>query len=166
MVKKYKRKVGSRRYKDYTEDILKIAVQKIKDKEMSKRSANKIYKIPMGTLSNKTKGLHEQKVGHPHVFTVNEKAAFVDQILEVSRWGFPFNKYDLRILAKTYLIFIGKTVPQFIDNFPTKNFQRKMNGRSYFQSVTKSSLLFANAKTSKHQELNFVLRKLLLTSLE
>ena len=48
-----------------------------------------------------------------------EEEAFVTQILEVSRWGFSFDMFDLRVLAKTYLDFVGKTIPQFINNLPS-----------------------------------------------
>ena len=114
MVKKYKRQLGSRKYKDYSEDAIKEAIQKVKN-EMSMNAASKTYKIPIGTLSNKLRGLHEKKVGHPYVFREEEEAAFVAEILEVSRWGFPFNLYDLRVLAKTYLDHIGKTVSNFVN---------------------------------------------------
>ena len=119
MVKKYKRQLGSRKYKDYSEDAIKEAIQKVKNEEMLMNAASKTYKIPIGTLSNKLRGLHEKKVGHPYVFREEEEAAFVAQILEVSRWGFPFNLYDLRVLAKTYLDHIGKTVSNFVNNFPS-----------------------------------------------
>ena len=88
MVKKYKRQLGSRKYKDYSEDAIKEAIQKVKNEEMSMNAASKTYKIHIGTLSNKLRGLHEKKVGHLYVFREEEEAAFVAQILEVSRWGF------------------------------------------------------------------------------
>ena len=61
MVKKYKRQLGSRKYKDYSEDAIKEATQKVKNEEMSMNAASKTYKIPIGTLSNKLRGLHEKK---------------------------------------------------------------------------------------------------------
>ena len=53
------KKEGSRKYKDYDEDTLKTAMQKVKDQEMSMRKASAIYKNPIGNLSNKLQGLHE-----------------------------------------------------------------------------------------------------------
>ena len=32
------------------------------------------------------------------MFAKEEEEAFVTQILEVSRWGFPFDMFDLRVL--------------------------------------------------------------------
>ena len=92
-------------------------------------AASNTYKIPIGTLSNKLRGLHEKKVGHPYVFREEEEAAFVAQILEVSRWGFPFNLYDLRVLAKTYLDHIGKTVSNFVNNFPSYEWAKTFSDR-------------------------------------
>lgn len=58
------------------------------------------------------------QLGHPTAFTPTEEAIFVDYLVLISEWGFPFDKMDLRKLAKSYLDANGRTVTVFEDNTP------------------------------------------------
>ncbi|KAI8784184.1 hypothetical protein BgiBS90_015800 [Biomphalaria glabrata] len=59
----YKRKLGSRKYKDYEEETLLKAIEDCKKPEMSIAEVVKIYKIPQRTLRNKVGGQHSKSHG-------------------------------------------------------------------------------------------------------
>lgn len=119
MPRVYKRSPAARSYKAYDDETVKEAEMQIKSGKMSLRTASSIYKIPLGTLSNKVNQKHGRQVGHPTVFTENEEAAFVSHMKTVALWGFPFDTFDLRVLAQTYLGSKGRTVKQFCNNLPS-----------------------------------------------
>lgn len=50
MVRNYKRKVGARQYKNYTDDQLQSVVKQIAKGELKFREAVQPYKISIGTL--------------------------------------------------------------------------------------------------------------------
>ncbi|KAJ3661709.1 hypothetical protein Zmor_006096 [Zophobas morio] len=84
MGRKYKRKVGSRSYRDYTEEKLEEALTKVTDFNWSIKKAAKLYGIPYGSLYNKYKGLHVKKVGGQTVFTHEEEKAIVRSAIHVA----------------------------------------------------------------------------------
>ncbi len=67
MVREYKRKVGSRSYRDYTRATLDEAVRVIKSGKMGQREASKHFKILRTTLRDKVLGHHPEGPGHPTV---------------------------------------------------------------------------------------------------
>lgn len=83
------------------------------------RKAHKTYNIPLGTLSHKLRGKHGLVPGRPTVFSEHEEIVIVDHIKTVAEWGFPFDLTDLRMLVRTYLSKIGRTVLQFRQNLPS-----------------------------------------------
>lgn len=88
---------------------------------MSITKAAKQYSIAKGTLVNKLKDKHGGRVGRPVVFTETEESSMVHHMLAVAEWGFPFDKDDLRYLAKMYLDKCDRTVTQFgSQNLPSK----------------------------------------------
>lgn len=52
MVRNYKKPPGSREYRNYKQEALEEALEKITDGEMSINGASLHYKIPFGTLYN------------------------------------------------------------------------------------------------------------------
>ena len=52
MPRTYKRKLGARSYKNYSDENVERALEKIVDHGWGIRKASKIYKIPYGTLHN------------------------------------------------------------------------------------------------------------------
>ena len=95
------------------------AVKEIKCKKITLRKASSVYKMLLGTLSNKINDKHSGKAGHPTAFTEYEEASFVSHIKSVALWGFPFDMLDLRVLAQTYLNSKGRIVKQFRNNLPS-----------------------------------------------
>lgn len=64
MPRKYRQKIGGRSYKNYTDNILDEALNKIANGELSILAASKAYKTVYGTLHNKLNGRHLMKIGH------------------------------------------------------------------------------------------------------
>lgn len=52
MVRNYKRKKGSRLYKDYSDDTLTLALRDVREKKLSVRGASKKYNIPYSTIQS------------------------------------------------------------------------------------------------------------------
>lgn len=118
MVRTYKKTAGSRNYKNYTEETLEEAIEKITNNELSINAASLQYKIPFGTLYNKYKGLHGRTPGAQPVFTHNEEIAILRAAATCGDWGFPLTLLDLRMFAKAYLDKQGKTIERFTNNLP------------------------------------------------
>ncbi|KAI4466880.1 helix-turn-helix psq domain [Holotrichia oblita] len=112
MVRKYKRNIGVRRYRDYTDENLEEALQKVTVNEYSLRKAASEYGIPFGTLYNKYKGLHVRKVGHPTIFSAQEEQNLVKCAAVCGDWGYPLSKEDMCFLQK--IILIIKAEPSLI----------------------------------------------------
>lgn len=118
MVRKYKRKLGARRYVDYTEDKLNECLKSIRDGTFSHRKAAAHYGIPRRTILNKLKNKHEKQVGGQPVFSRAEEESFVSYIETMSDYGFPLMTEDLRHVIKSYLDRIDRKVKFFTDNKP------------------------------------------------
>lgn len=117
-----KRKTGEnivRRYKSYSTENLLKAIQQIQKGKISINRASKDYGIAKGTLINKIRNKHTNKVGRPLVLTKNEEYCIVQHMIAVSEWGFPFTRADLCQLVKICLDKSKRTEPQFKDNFPS-----------------------------------------------
>lgn len=117
MPRNYKKKLGSRTYKNFTEADLERALAAIRD-GMSQAAASRRFKISRGTLQNKLKGEHTRPPGHPTVFTPAEEQLLTKTLVTVSNWGFPFTKVDIRELIHKYLQKKGRNVKEFHDNVP------------------------------------------------
>ena len=92
MVRKYKKKPGSRMYKNYSEEVIKKAVEEVKSGKLSQNAAARKYKINRTTLLYKVHGSHEGKPGHPAVL-LPEKEQIISQTLgTMSDWEFPITK--------------------------------------------------------------------------
>lgn len=113
----YKRKIGNRPYRNYTEQTLESAVRLVLN-GTSYRDAGRRFGIPWKTIWNKVKGKHSKKVGGPTKLTEMEERHFVDVLLVAGEFGSPLTAFDLRILVKMYLNKAGKTIRQFDANMP------------------------------------------------
>ncbi|XP_045765788.1 uncharacterized protein LOC123867662 [Maniola jurtina] len=118
MVRKYKKLAGAREYKNYTQETLEEALEKITDGEMSINAAAINYKIPFGTLYNKYKGMHGSTPGGQPVFSHSEEVAILRAAATCADWGFPLTTFDLRMFAKSYLDQQGRNVTRFSNNIP------------------------------------------------
>lgn len=117
MPRNYKRKLGSRRYSDYTDEQLKECLASVKA-GLSLRKAEIKYQICRKTIQNKLKMKHPLPCGRPRIFSVDEETLFADSIILMSEFGFPVDATDTRHIIKSYLNRTGRTVDCFKDNMP------------------------------------------------
>ena len=133
------------KYRDFSK-----ALSEIQNKKLSIRQASKKYGIPRITLGDHNSGRHVGKHGKLPVFNEHEEKVIVDHLLVVSEWGFPFSKFDLRILAKHYLDKCGKKVKIFKYNFPGEDWAESFIRRNPILSTRMSRNIPARrAKVSK-----------------
>ena len=117
-MRKYQKKGSTRNYKPYTATRLAAAVLSIVEGVNSVRKAATEYNIPRVTLSNKVKGRHSKKVGHPTVLNVDEEEAIVGGILTLAEWGFPMDRFVLKMIVRDYLNSTKRKVLVFKNNTP------------------------------------------------
>lgn len=119
MVRNYVRTTGSRTYANYTEDTLKKAIQEVK-RGKSITSTAKKYKIPVGTLFNKSKSLHPKAFGGQKRLSGDCERHVVSTITTLAEWLVPIGCLEIRLLIKTYLDNRGLVDEVFKDNMPGK----------------------------------------------
>ncbi|CAG4965278.1 unnamed protein product [Parnassius apollo] len=68
-----RRVLGSRPYKNYSEEMLHLAVENVKENRMSSRTAEKTFGIPRRTILNKVKECHNKNVGTPTRLSFQEE---------------------------------------------------------------------------------------------
>ncbi|KAL5238438.1 hypothetical protein ACI65C_005848 [Semiaphis heraclei] len=108
MPNKYKKLLGSRKYKNYSDETLQKCLSEIKNKTITQREAERAYGISHRTINYKLKNLHNLKIGRPTVFADNEEKSFVDHIIVMSNYGFPIDKTDLGHIVKSFLDRLGR----------------------------------------------------------
>ena len=84
MLCNYKRKLGIRSYKDFTDENLKKAVKACRNEGLSIHDACDLHGIKRGTLHNALKGKHQNAPGGMTVFSLIEVLAFVKHLMVVS----------------------------------------------------------------------------------
>lgn len=126
----YRRKPGSRRYIDYTNEQLQQCLSDVRSKTLTQREASIKYNIPRSTIKNKLKNKHRNKPGHPTVFTTEEEQAFVAHTTALSEYGFPITEIDLKIIIQNYLSSRGRQIKQFKNNVPGTEWVRGFLNRN------------------------------------
>lgn len=102
--KRDRRKLGARPYKNYSDEMLALAVNMVQNKNMSSYDAEKTYGIPRRTIERKAKKIHMKKPGPPQRLTEEEEFNFVKILIVVADYGAPLTLMDLRILVNEYLV--------------------------------------------------------------
>lgn len=127
-----RRKLGSRKYKDYSTEMLDIAVQLVKQKSISSRQAEQQFGIPRRSILNKVRNLHMKTIGGQMKLTDTEEEKLVKVLVAAGEYGCPMTKLDLKMLVYNYLeknsrldIFNGKMpgntwVNQFLNRHSSK----------------------------------------------
>lgn len=124
MPRKYQRKLGARKYCDYTEEKLQECLNEIRSGLISHRKAEEKYCIPRRTLLNKLKKKHTKKPGKQPVFSNEEEDEFEKCIVTMSEYGFPVDTRELRHVMKNYLNRCGRKIKIFKDNLPGKEWTK------------------------------------------
>lgn len=117
MPKLNRRIVGSRSYRNWSDENLEKCLEDIRTGIRSQRQAAAFYNIPRSTLKNKIKGKFNKKPGRPTALSSTEEDSLIDHIKVLSEFGFPITEMDLRFAVKLYLDRKGK-VTDFRDNLP------------------------------------------------
>ena len=94
----HKRRLGSRRYMDFSEENVQATITAIQE-GMWKREAEKVFGVPKTTLGRRLKG-PSNKPGQPPVLIFEEEKVIVDRIKVMCSCGFPLDGSDLRHLLK------------------------------------------------------------------
>ena len=121
MGRTYKRRPGSRNYKNYSDVNLEEALTKIATGALTIRAASKQYKISYGTLYNKFKGLHKRKPGGQTVLTNLEEKCIIREVVKCGDWDFPINMLALHMFIKHYLDGKGRVCRSLKNNLPGKD---------------------------------------------
>lgn len=111
MPRDYKRKPGSRQYKNYTEEILLQAFNDTKYNDV--RTVAKNYNIPYRTLYNKIGRKHTKSCGGQTVLTSDEENELSDHLITCADYGMPLEKNDIKLVVSSYLNHKGQTAKQF-----------------------------------------------------
>ncbi|KAJ8712264.1 hypothetical protein PYW07_005106 [Mythimna separata] len=151
----YKKKLGTREYRNYSEATVNEALSQVVDGKLSIRGASEQYNIPYGTIYNRYKGTHMRKPGAQTVFSESEEKAILKSAAKCSDWGYPLTLLDLRFFAKAFLDKKGRVVTKFENNLPGVESAYSLLRRhkdEYSQRVS-SNIKKARAKVS-HDSIN------------
>lgn len=96
MARVYKRKLGSRSYRNQPSDVIEGVLNKIVNGEMSILAASKQYHIPYGTLYNRYNGLHGNKPGGQPILNEAEEKLLLAAVTKSGDWGSPLTLVDMR----------------------------------------------------------------------
>lgn len=103
MPNKYRRVLGSRKYHDYTEETLQVAIKDITKNNLTYRAASEKYNISKSTLERKFNKKHMKKPGGQTVLSEVEENIISEAILVAADWGFPLERSDIKDLVEGYL---------------------------------------------------------------
>ncbi|XP_045778128.1 uncharacterized protein LOC123876045 [Maniola jurtina] len=101
--KRNRRKIGARPYKNYSEEMLLLAVEMFLTKKVSSYDAEKQFGIPRRTIEKRAKNLHTSKPGPRYRFTEEEESQFVKVLIVASEFGCPLTQLDFRMIVFDYL---------------------------------------------------------------
>ncbi|XP_055899500.1 uncharacterized protein LOC129928629 [Biomphalaria glabrata] len=120
----YKRKLGSRKYKDYEEETLLKAIEDCKKPGMSIAEVAKIYKIPHRTLRNKVGGQHSKSHGGQCALPSVLEDVLVKHLSTCADYGMPLEWRDIKSLVKGILEMENIVIKKFTDNTPGDDWVR------------------------------------------
>ena len=96
-------------YKTYDANDLETALKEVGEGTSLRKSSAK-YGISLATLSRKSRGLHDKKPGAPPALTDTEEETIASTVQQVTAWGYGFSKSDFRLLIKSYLDAIHRSL--------------------------------------------------------
>lgn len=129
MPRRHKRKLPSRTYANFDPKTLEKALEDIRSKTLSIRSASAKYKISIATLSRKIRNKHMKKIGRPTVLLADEENKIVEGLLIAAEWGFPLTTRDLQDVVHSYLEKGGRSEPRFSSNYPGRDWVYQFRSR-------------------------------------
>ena len=129
MPRQYRRQLGSRTYRNFTDKQLAQALSEIRAGRPCRKVSEK-YGIPKSTLNRHSRGIQTAKFGRPTVFTTETETKLAECIALAGDWGFPLTHYDLRLIIKSYLDRRGINEKRFKNNLPGYDWMRKFLERN------------------------------------
>lgn len=142
-----RRKPGARSYADYSQEMLELAVNLVRNKNISSYEAQKQFGIPRRTIVNKSKNLHDKPFGRPTELSAEEEAHIADVVNVSADFGSPLTLLDLRIVVHNYLEKNGKSY-LFKGKIPGERWARSFLKRHKFsQRATQNIKKCRAAKT-------------------
>ena len=107
----------------YSKSQLKDAIAEVKSGR-SCYSVAKQFGIPLETLRRNARStVKRQGLGGMTVLTIEEEKAIVKAIFFASNAGFPMDRFDVKLMVKSYLDKFGR-VTKFTDNKPGQEWMR------------------------------------------
>ena len=95
-----------------------MALQEIRNNNMSIRKAATKHGIPYRTLRHKFKGMHTKKFGGQGRLSQECEQQLVASINTLTQWKVPLNGFDIRLLVKSYLDSRDADDARFTNNMP------------------------------------------------
>ncbi|CAG5011568.1 unnamed protein product [Parnassius apollo] len=143
-----RRKPGSRRYKDYEDNLLNIAVELVKNKNISSYEAEKQFGIPRRTIANKVKLKHMKKIGSPSRLSKEEEDKIVEALILCGEYGCPLTRFELRMIVHNYLTKNNK-LWIFNDKLPGERWVREFLNRHKEKLTLRSTQNIKSSRASK-----------------
>lgn len=106
--KRSRRAPGARSYADYSQEMLEVAADLVRNKSISSYEAEKQFGIPRRTIVNKSKNIHNKPFGRPTELSTEEEAHIADVVNFSAEFGCPLTLLDLRIVVYNYIVKSGK----------------------------------------------------------
>lgn len=158
-----RRKLGSRSYKNYTIEMLNVALDLVSRKKISSLEAEKRFHIPRRTIENKVKQKHIKKAGGQQRLSIAEEQQIVKVLICCSDFGSPLSRFELSLVVHDYLkknkkehLFQGKLpgkwwIRNFLarhkDSLTTRAVQNIKRARAE-TTIADFALYFNNLRTS------------------
>lgn len=114
MPRTYRRPVGARKYKDYTDENLAKAVDAVRN-GLSLRQAAEQYCISRTAITTAVRG-------RPCILSAGEEQQLVECVTLAGDWGFPLSTFDIRLIVKGFLDRSGRTEKRLTNNMPGNDF--------------------------------------------
>ncbi|CAH2083954.1 unnamed protein product [Euphydryas editha] len=107
--KRCRRRLGARSYKNYSEEMLLLAVDFVRNKNATSYDAEKQFGIPRRTIENRVKNIHSDKPGPRFRLSPEEENKFVKVLIAAGDYGCPLSQLDLKLAVYDYLKKNNKT---------------------------------------------------------
>jgi plasmid maintenance system antidote protein VapI len=102
MVTRSRRIVGARKYKDYSDDAKKRAVEAVSNGS-SVREAAKLFGVSKSSINRAVNGNQQCNPGSQPILSANVESTISYYLTLTAKWGFPFSAVDVRRVARAHV---------------------------------------------------------------
>ncbi|KAB0801489.1 hypothetical protein PPYR_05843 [Photinus pyralis] len=155
MVRTYKKKLGARSYKNYSDENLAKAVEEVRSGQLSQKAAAEKYKINRTTILNRIHHKHEGNPGHPPVLTPEEEKIIAESLGVAADWGFPMTKKDIRSVIEKFVSKQGRNIPQWHGNVPGYDFVNDFAARNNLSHRLATNIKIARSSVGVNEITEF-----------